>query len=210
MTSPHRGQRNPSRYIASTISPCPIRYPNRARGRRYGVADMHSVPPTRTASFSPAAIDRAPSVNAFNDEAHALLTVNAGTESGTPARCETWRAVLGPPPAWRACPKIVSSIAAGGSPERSIAARAATSPRSAADIDAKAPPNFPIGVRTAERTKTGLTEITLASEDRCHLTRGNRTVTVVPRSSSLAMSTFPLWASTIQRTIERPSPDPPV
>src|SRR5205814_6797373 len=71
--------------------------------------------------------------------------------------------------AWRACPKIVSSIAAGGMPERSMAARAATSPRSAADIDAKAPPNFPIGVRTAERTWTGLTEITLASRGGCQV-----------------------------------------
>src|SRR6266545_1264011 len=117
---------------------------------------MHSVPPTKTASLSPAAIESAPSVSAFKDDAHALLTVKAGTESGMPARWETCRAVFGPPPAWRACPKIVSSMAAAGSPERSIAARAATSPRSAAESDANEPPNLPIGVRTAESTKTGL------------------------------------------------------
>jgi hypothetical protein len=125
---------------------------------------MHSVPPTRTTSFSPAAIESAPSVSAFNDEAHALFTVYAGTESGIPARWETWRAVLGPPPACRACPKIVSSIAAGGRPDRSTAAFAATSPRSAADIEANAPPKRPIGVRTAERTKTGLIETTLVHQ----------------------------------------------
>src|SRR6202162_1657753 len=152
----HNGHRNPSRYIPSTISPCPMRKPNRARVNRYGVADMHSAPPARTRSFSPAAIDNAPSVIALSEEAQALLTVNAGTESGTPALCETCRAVFGPPPACLACPKIVSSIAAGGSPDRSIAALAATSPRSAAVSDAKAPPNFPMGVRAADRTKTGL------------------------------------------------------
>ena len=54
-----------------------------------------------------------PRVSAFRDEAHALLTVYAGTESGTPARWETWRAVLGPPPACRAWPKIVSSDGRG-------------------------------------------------------------------------------------------------
>ena len=89
---------------------------------------------------------------AFSDDAHALLTVKAGTESGTPARCDTCRAVLGPPPACRAWPKIVSSTAAGGRPERSSAARAAAAPSSAAVSAAKAPPNLPIGVRAAERT----------------------------------------------------------
>jgi hypothetical protein len=42
-----------------------------------------------------------------------------------------------------------------GSPERVIAAFAAAVPRSAADIEAKDPPNLPIGVRTAESTYTG-------------------------------------------------------
>ena len=152
MSWPQSGQRKPSRYIASTTSAFPIRIPKRTRGRRYGVADMHSVPPASTTSFSPAAIVRAPRVIALSDEAQALLTVKAGTASGTPARRDTCLAVFGPPPACRACPMIVSSTAAGGSPERSIAARAAAPPSSAAVSDAKAPPNLPIGVRTAERT----------------------------------------------------------
>src|SRR5262249_34416526 len=132
-----------------------MRRPKRARVKRYGVAAVDSVPPAGMPWFSPAAIVGAPSVNAFKDEAQALLTVNAGTESGTPARCETWRAVLGPPPAWRAWPKIVSSIAAAGRPERSMAAFAATSPRAAADSDAEEPPNLPIGGLAAERAQTG-------------------------------------------------------
>ena len=155
MSWPQSGHRNPSRYMPSTTSVFPIRIPKRARGNRYGVADMHSVPPASTTSFSPAAIVRAPSVMAFSEEAQALLTVKAGTESGNPARRPTCRAVFGPPPAWRACPKIVSSTAGAGSPERSIAARAAAAPSSAGVSDAKDPPNFPIGVRTAESTYTG-------------------------------------------------------
>ena len=113
MSWPQSGHRNPSRYMPSTTSAFPIRIPKRARGNRYGVADMHSVPPASTTSFSPAAIVSAPSVMAFSDEAQALLTVKAGTESGNPARRPTCRAVFGPPPAWRAWPKIVSSTAGG-------------------------------------------------------------------------------------------------
>src|SRR5262249_60534810 len=93
--------------------------------------DTPSVPPTNPASFPPAPIVRAPRVSALRLEAQALLTVKAGTASGTPARWDTWRAVLGPPPAWRAWPKIVSPTAAGGRPERAIAALAAASPTAA-------------------------------------------------------------------------------
>src|SRR4051812_17761425 len=42
----------------------------------------------------------------------------------------------------------------GATPARAIAASAATTPRSAAERLASVPPNFPIGVRTAERMKT--------------------------------------------------------
>ena len=144
---------------------------------------MHSVPPARTSAFSPAAIVRAPSVIALSDDAQALFTVKAGTASGTPARRETWRAVLGPPPACRAWPKIVSPTAAGGRPERSSAAFAAASPRSAAVRPAKEPPNFPIGVRAADRTKTGRMRAR-SIED-----AGRGTVpAVIPRRGALRLS----------------------
>jgi hypothetical protein len=55
-------------------------------------------------------------------------------------------------PGARAWPKIASFMAEAGRPERSIAARAAAAPSSAAVSSAKAPPNLPIGVRAAERT----------------------------------------------------------
>src|SRR5271155_5287994 len=67
---------------------------------------------------------------------------------------ETCRAGFGPPPAWRALPKMVSSTCSGWIPARSIAALPATAPRSAAVSEASDPPNLPIGVRTAERMYT--------------------------------------------------------
>src|SRR5438876_10939780 len=94
----------------------------------------------------------------FIPEAQALLTVYAGTSLGTPLRTEIWRAGLGPPPAWRALPKIVSSTCSGRTPARSIAAFAATTPISAAVIEAREPPNFPIGVRTADRIYTSFNQ----------------------------------------------------
>ena len=41
----------------------------------------------------------------FRPEPQALLTVNAGTESGIPARKETWRAGLGPQPGGTGVPE---------------------------------------------------------------------------------------------------------
>src|SRR2546430_11411061 len=67
---------------------------------------------------------------------------------------EIWRATFGPPPAWRALPNMVSSILSGCTPARSIASLAATTPISAAVIEASEPPNLPIGVRTADRMYT--------------------------------------------------------
>src|SRR5208282_392757 len=87
-------------------------------------------------------------------DAHALFTVYAGTSCGTPLRMEICRAGLGPPPACRALPKIVSSTCCGDTPARSSAAFAATTPISTAESEASEPPNLPIGVRTAERMYT--------------------------------------------------------
>src|SRR5271157_3659516 len=67
---------------------------------------------------------------------------------------EICRAGLGPVPAWRALPKMVSSTCCGWTPARWRAAFAATTPRSTAVCEAREPPNFPIGVRTAERMYT--------------------------------------------------------
>src|SRR6184192_2191069 len=111
---------------------------------------MDSVPPTRAHSKLSLLISSNPSASEFIPDAHAILTVYAGTSFGTPLRREICRAGFGPPPAWRALPKMVSSTCLGRTPARSIAALAATTPMSAAVMDARDPPNLPMGVRTAD------------------------------------------------------------
>ena len=176
--------------------------------------------PARTTSFSPAAIVSAPRVIALSDEAQALLTVKAGTESGTPARCETWRAVFGPPPACRAWPKIVSSTAAGGRPDRSIAALR----RGLAEIGGRQRREGAAELADrgagrgededgahgagiiASRSGAAVACASDARRSRLRTQRGRRTVNVIPSRPCSRPSTLPLCASTIQRTIERPEP----
>jgi len=67
---------------------------------------MLSVPPASTTLASPVRMVRAAERMDCSPEAHAWLTVKAGRSTGTPARKAICRAVLGPPPAWRAWPKI--------------------------------------------------------------------------------------------------------
>src|ERR1700688_337463 len=112
---------------------------------------MLSVPPARITRASPRRMARAAQRTACNPEPQAWLTVKAGRSSGTPARWAIWRAVLGPPPAWRAWPKITWSTRSGrpgARPPRDRAAAAAASPGRAADSAASAPPNLPMAVRT--------------------------------------------------------------
>ena len=84
----------------------------------------------------------------------AMFTVKAGTSWGTPARNATWRATFGPPPACRAQPMMASPTWAGAMPLRRSASLADAAPSWAAVSEARAPPNFPIGVRTAPATTT--------------------------------------------------------
>src|SRR5262245_20830641 len=122
--------------------------------RKYGVFDIDSVPPARTARLRPSWMESNASAIALSDDAHALFTVIAGVVTGTPARNITWRAVFVPPPAWRPWPKRHSSIASGATPARRIASFAAATPRPEALSGSRPPPNFPIGVRTAPATTT--------------------------------------------------------
>src|ERR1043166_3771426 len=124
--------------------------------RKYGVLDIDSVPPARTARLRPSGIESKARAIAFIDEAQALFTVIAGTDTGTPARNMTCRAVFVPPPAWRPWPKRHSSTASGATPARRIASFAAATPRSEAFSGTKLPPNLPIGVRTAPATTTSM------------------------------------------------------
>ncbi len=65
------GSQKPSRYMPSTSSWCPIRWPQRARGSRYGVFDMLSVPPARITRASPQARVRAADSTACRPDPHA-------------------------------------------------------------------------------------------------------------------------------------------
>ena len=91
---------------------------------------------------------------AFKPLPQAMFTVKAGASCGTPARWATWRATFGPTPACRAHPKTASSTRRGSIPARANASRAAAAPSCAAVREARAPPNFPMGVRTAPATTT--------------------------------------------------------
>src|SRR5208282_2875146 len=105
---------------------------------------------------------------AFIPDPQTMLTVAAPTVSGIPAPRRTWRAGFWPATAWIAWPNRTSSISEAGIPERSIAARAARVPRAVAGTARNAPPNLPIGVRTAERmaTEGSIGPVIVAGPDR--------------------------------------------
>ncbi len=75
MISPQSGSSRPSRYIASTASVLPSRWPSRMSGSRYGTRVMFSMPPTSTTSLSPSMICWAPSWVAFMPEPQAMFTL---------------------------------------------------------------------------------------------------------------------------------------
>ena len=93
------GHRKPSWTIASTTSAWPSRYPRRIFGSRNGSPLMLSVPPATTTSARPSRIASVASRIDFNPDPQAMLTVQAGTAGGMPARTLIWRATFGPPPA---------------------------------------------------------------------------------------------------------------
>src|ERR1700694_4094907 len=115
-----------------------------------------------------------------------------------PLRMEICRAGLGPPPACRALPKIVSSTCCGCTPARSSAAFAATTPMSAAESEASEPPNLPMGVRTAERMYTlfkgGPERFSLAGPGKRLHHEGHRGVFHFCKRSPLCSPCIPLCA----------------
>ena len=142
---------SPSPIIMSSRTPSPMRYPVRALRRRYGALVMLSMPPARTTSKSPARMSDSAKVSARIPEPQTRLIVSAGTSTPMPARRATWRAGFCPAPPCSTWPKIVLSTSAADMPARSIAARAATVPRSTAVCVASAPPSLPNGVRAPPR-----------------------------------------------------------
>src|SRR5262245_17730708 len=141
----------PSWIMWSRTFPLPSRSPHRAPGRRKGARLMLSMPPAITISASSALIAWAASITAFNPEPQTLLTVCAGTDSGSPDRIATWRAGFMPWPAWRTFPTMTSSTWSRRTPERATASRTATVPSSTAETSLNAPPKVPMGVRHPAR-----------------------------------------------------------
>ena len=85
----------------------------------------------------------------------AMFTVKAGTSWGTPARNATWRATFGPAAGLpRAADDRLVHLTRERCRSAASASPAAAAPSWAAVSEARAPPNLPIGVRTAPATTT--------------------------------------------------------
>ncbi len=94
-------------------------------------------------------------------EPHILLTVVQPEESGIPAAREACRAGAWPSPAGNTQPIITSSISAGVSPARSMAALIEIAPRSGERTKLRAPIMPPMGVRAEPAITTLLSDIFL-------------------------------------------------
>ena len=114
ITCSDSGQRKPSWYMPSTSGLVPHALaPARAR-QQVGHA-AHGLDAPGHHDLGVPVADRAGRRGrcALRPLPQAMFTVKAGTSWGTPALKETWRATLGPPPAWRAQPKTTSSTCSG-------------------------------------------------------------------------------------------------
>ena len=113
---------------------------------------MLSVPPATTTSASPQRTACAASITALSPEPQTLFTVCAGTDSGSPALMEAWRAGFMPSAGLQDAaqdrPRPPGRAAA---PARRTASRTAIAPSSTAETSLNAPPKVPMGVRQAER-----------------------------------------------------------
>src|SRR5579864_7687862 len=132
------------------------------------------MPPATTTSASPERMSSAPRLTAFSALAQTLLTVNAETVAGRPARSAAWRAGTWPCPAGSTVPMITWSTPAGSTPLRSTTSRMTRAPRSTAGTAARAPPRRPNGVRaaatiTASRAMLSILPVRRARYSRMHL-----------------------------------------
>ena len=123
-------------------------------GSTHGARVIDSTPPVSTMSASPVSIARAPTISDSRLEPQSLLTVTAGTLTGTPARRAAIRPTLRlSSPAPLALPHTMSPIAAGSrSGVRASADVTTAAPRSSVRTPESPPLNRPNGVRTAAYT----------------------------------------------------------
>ena len=110
---------------------------------------MLSMPAATMTSASPHVMAWVAMWVAFMLEPHSLLTVTAGTSSGSPAACTARRPGLWPWPACSTLPTMTSSISAGSSPARLTASAMAMPPSFTAGISDRAPRKRATGVRQA-------------------------------------------------------------
>ena len=126
-------------------------------GSTYGARVIDSTPPATMIDASPTAIVRAAPTTASSPDAQSRLTVEPGTDVGSPASSDAIRATLRlSSPAWLAAPNVTSPIRAGSSDGvRASSALITTAPRSSGRTFATAPRrSLPTGVRTASTTNT--------------------------------------------------------
>ncbi len=116
ITSPESGSLKPSRYMPSTIFGVPQAVTPAGARQQVGRV-RHALGAAGQDDRGLAArMVRAAESTACSPEPHAWLMVYAGRSCGIAARQAIWRAVFGPPPAWRAWPKIVWSTRSGADP----------------------------------------------------------------------------------------------
>src|SRR5262245_47443698 len=123
--------------------------------------DIDSTPPATIASASPAAIRYAASTIDWSPEPHSRLTVNAGTEGGTPAFRAATRDTLTASAGCAMLPTITWSRPAGSSPVRASSSPITIRPRESAGTSFSSVPAREYGVRTPS-TRTTSRDMRLA------------------------------------------------
>src|SRR6266566_1160450 len=115
-----------------------------------GTRDSDSTPPAITTSAWPVMTSMAAKLKACSPEAHIRFTLVPGTDSGNPAIKGARRPMFKPcSSTWVTHPRMTSSTNLGSIPARSTSARSAKAAKSSGLQSFKAPPRFPMGVRTA-------------------------------------------------------------
>src|SRR2546430_1523718 len=115
-----------------------------------GTRDIDSTPPAIATSACPVMISIEAKLNACSPEAHIRFTLVPGTDSGNPAIKGARRPMFSPcSSTWVTHPRMTSSTNLGSIPARSTRDLNAQAARSSGLQSFKAPPRFPMGVRTA-------------------------------------------------------------
>src|SRR2546421_7873150 len=115
-----------------------------------GTRDIDSTPPAITRSAWPVMTSMEAKLKACSPGAHIRFTLVPGTDSGNPAIKGARRPMFNPCPSTCVTqPRITSSTNLGSIPVRSTSALSAKAAKSSGLQSFKAPPRFPMGVRTA-------------------------------------------------------------